>query len=126
MAAAKKVAKKAAKKTVKKAAKKAVKKVAKKAAVKKTVNQPTINPTRKLTSAVIATAALDRLGRPGDRLASAMTAATATVRTNDVTERERIWQRFTGDDWTCFDALPPALRQRLRTAVEKFATVAAG
>ncbi|MCX7380056.1 MAG: DUF6525 family protein [Alphaproteobacteria bacterium] len=43
-----------------------------------------------------------------------MTAATATVRTNDVTERERIWQRFTGDDWTCFDALPPALRQRLR------------
>ena len=55
-----------------------------------------------------------------------MTAATATVRTNDVTERERIWQRFTGDDWTCFDALPPALRRRLRTAVEKFATVAAG
>ena len=28
-------------------------------AVKKTVNQPTINPTRKLTSAVIATAALE-------------------------------------------------------------------
>jgi len=43
-----------------------------------------------------------------------MTAATATGRTNDVTERERIWERFAGDDWTCFDALPPALRQRLR------------
>jgi hypothetical protein len=46
-----------------------------------------------------------------------MTSACATrpaFRSNDVTERERIWHRFAGDDWACFDALPPALRQRLR------------
>lgn len=39
---------------------------------------------------------------------------TAAAGSNDVTERENIWQRFAGDDWSCFDALPPALRQRLR------------
>jgi hypothetical protein len=32
---------------------------------------------------------------------------------NDVTERERLWQRFAGDEWACFDALPPALRRRM-------------
>ncbi|WP_421989583.1 DUF6525 family protein [Roseococcus sp.] len=32
---------------------------------------------------------------------------------NDVTERPRIWRRFGGDDWAAFDALPPAVRQRL-------------
>lgn len=32
---------------------------------------------------------------------------------NDVTERERIWRRFTGDEWAAFDALPPALRRRM-------------
>lgn len=32
---------------------------------------------------------------------------------NDVTERPRLWRRFDGDDWAAFDALPPAVRQRL-------------
>ena len=32
---------------------------------------------------------------------------------NDVTIREQIWRRFDGDDWTAFDALPPAIRRRL-------------
>jgi hypothetical protein len=32
---------------------------------------------------------------------------------NDVTERERIWRRFPGDDWAAFDALPLAVRQRI-------------
>ena len=34
--------------------------------------------------------------------------------TNDVTERARLWRRLAGDDWAAFDALPPAVRQRLR------------
>jgi hypothetical protein len=33
---------------------------------------------------------------------------------NDVTERPRLWRRFSGDDWAAFDALPPRLRQRLQ------------
>lgn len=32
---------------------------------------------------------------------------------NDVTERERMWRRWPGDDWAAFDALPPAIRRRL-------------
>lgn len=32
---------------------------------------------------------------------------------NDVTSRDGWWRRFPGDDWACFDALPPAIRQRL-------------
>lgn len=34
-------------------------------------------------------------------------------RGNDLTAREAIWRRFAGDDWACFDALPPAIRRRL-------------
>jgi hypothetical protein len=33
---------------------------------------------------------------------------------NDVTERERLWRRWPGDDWAAFDALPPAIRRRIR------------
>lgn len=33
---------------------------------------------------------------------------------NDVTIREAIWQRFPGDNWSAFDALPPAVRQRMQ------------
>lgn len=33
---------------------------------------------------------------------------------NDVTARERMWRRFAGDDWAAFDALPPAVRRRMR------------
>lgn len=44
---------------------------------------------------------------------NAFSPPTATTGSNDVTEREQIWQRFTGDDWSCFDALPRALRHRL-------------
>lgn len=33
---------------------------------------------------------------------------------NDVTAREARWRRFAGDDWACFDALPAAVRSRLR------------
>ncbi|WP_240791183.1 DUF6525 family protein [Roseomonas sp. AR75] len=32
---------------------------------------------------------------------------------NDVTERERMWRRWPGDDWAAFDALPPAIRRRI-------------
>lgn len=32
---------------------------------------------------------------------------------NDVTERERIWHRWPGDDWAAFDALPPVIRRRI-------------
>ena len=32
---------------------------------------------------------------------------------NDHTARERMWRRFGGDDWSSFDRLPPAIRQRL-------------
>lgn len=39
---------------------------------------------------------------------------TADEGSNDVTERERIWHRFAGDEWAAFDALPPALRRRMR------------
>jgi hypothetical protein len=34
--------------------------------------------------------------------------------TNDTTERARLWHRFAGDDWAAYDALPPAVRRRLR------------
>lgn len=33
---------------------------------------------------------------------------------NDVTTREGMWRRFGGDDWACFDALPPAIRKRIQ------------
>ncbi|MFC7540370.1 DUF6525 family protein [Siccirubricoccus deserti] len=28
--------------------------------------------------------------------------------------REAIWWRFGGDEWAAFDALPPAIRQRIQ------------
>lgn len=34
--------------------------------------------------------------------------------TNDVTGRRARWHRRPGDDWACYDALPPAIRTRLR------------
>lgn len=40
-------------------------------------------------------------------------ATAPTIDDNDVTERERIWRRWPGDDWAAFDALPPAIRRRL-------------
>lgn len=33
---------------------------------------------------------------------------------NDVTPRERMWRRIQGDDWAAFEALPPAVRSRVR------------
>ncbi|MBE9607050.1 hypothetical protein IAI18_19470 [Acetobacteraceae bacterium H6797] len=33
---------------------------------------------------------------------------------NDVTAREGVWFRHEGDDWACYDALPPAIRRRLQ------------
>jgi hypothetical protein len=33
---------------------------------------------------------------------------------NDVTLREGHWQRWPGDEWACFDALPPGVRHRLQ------------
>jgi hypothetical protein len=33
---------------------------------------------------------------------------------NDGTVRHRIWRQFIGDEWGAFDALPPAVRGRLR------------
>lgn len=33
---------------------------------------------------------------------------------NDGTIRTRIWRRHEGDDWAAFDALPPAIRARMR------------
>ena len=33
---------------------------------------------------------------------------------NDVTERERMWRRFDGDDWAAFDTLPPVVRRRIQ------------
>ncbi|GGC67147.1 hypothetical protein GCM10011504_51450 [Siccirubricoccus deserti] len=33
---------------------------------------------------------------------------------NDRTVREAIWWRFGGDEWAAFDALPPAIRQRIQ------------
>ena len=33
---------------------------------------------------------------------------------NDVTERERIWRRWPGDDWAAFEALPPRIRRRIQ------------
>lgn len=33
---------------------------------------------------------------------------------NDITSRERMWRRFGGDDWACFDALPPMIRNRIQ------------
>ncbi|WP_424812234.1 DUF6525 family protein [Roseococcus sp. YIM B11640] len=33
---------------------------------------------------------------------------------NAVTAREGRWRRWTGDDWAAFDALPPAIRQRIQ------------
>jgi hypothetical protein len=39
---------------------------------------------------------------------------TPLPRANDVTERERIWRRWTGDDWAAFDALPPSVRRRMQ------------
>lgn len=35
-------------------------------------------------------------------------------RMNDITFRERMWRRFGGDDWACFDALPPVIRERIQ------------
>ncbi|MBY0329938.1 MAG: hypothetical protein K2X49_04640 [Acetobacteraceae bacterium] len=36
------------------------------------------------------------------------------ARDNDVTERERIWRRFAGDEWAAFDALPAVIRRRIQ------------
>ncbi|HWX46905.1 MAG TPA: DUF6525 family protein [Roseomonas sp.] len=33
---------------------------------------------------------------------------------NDITLRQDHWRRWSGDEWACFDALPPAVRQRLQ------------
>jgi hypothetical protein len=33
---------------------------------------------------------------------------------NDVTERERMWRRYNGDDWAAYEALPPAVRRRIQ------------
>lgn len=33
---------------------------------------------------------------------------------NDTTLREAHWQRWPGDEWACFDALPQAVRRRLQ------------
>ncbi|WP_245870501.1 DUF6525 family protein [Teichococcus rhizosphaerae] len=33
---------------------------------------------------------------------------------NDTTAREGRWRRWPGDEWACFDALPPAIRQRMQ------------
>ena len=40
--------------------------------------------------------------------------ATDRDRINDGTFRTDIWQRFAGDGWAAFDALPPRIRARLR------------
>jgi hypothetical protein len=32
---------------------------------------------------------------------------------NDITLRPHLWRRHDGDDWAAFDALPPAIRNRL-------------
>ena len=32
---------------------------------------------------------------------------------NERTSRHEIWQRFSGDDWAAFDALPATVRQRV-------------
>ncbi len=34
--------------------------------------------------------------------------------TNDTTRREAHWTRYSGDEWACYDALPPRVRARLR------------
>ncbi|UZO90845.1 Hypothetical protein RMP42_04743 [Roseomonas mucosa] len=33
---------------------------------------------------------------------------------NDNTVREAVWRRWEGDEWACFDALPPAVRRRMQ------------
>lgn len=33
---------------------------------------------------------------------------------NDITLREAHWQRWPGDEWACFDALPATVRRRLQ------------
>jgi hypothetical protein len=33
---------------------------------------------------------------------------------NDITLRQGHWRRWPGDEWDCFDALPPTVRQRLQ------------
>lgn len=33
---------------------------------------------------------------------------------NDVTPREGMWRRIAGNDWAAFEALPPAVRARVR------------
>lgn len=33
---------------------------------------------------------------------------------NDITAREGRWRRWRGDEWACFDALPPAVRRRMQ------------
>ena len=33
---------------------------------------------------------------------------------NDNTVRETAWRRWEGDEWACFDALPPAVRRRMQ------------
>lgn len=39
--------------------------------------------------------------------------AVHTQCSNERTVRHEIWHRFEGDDWSAFDKLPPAIRQRL-------------
>ena len=43
-----------------------------------------------------------------------MQARTFDSHTNDVTLREDHWRRHAGDDFACYDALPPRIRARLR------------
>jgi hypothetical protein len=33
---------------------------------------------------------------------------------NDMTCRQDQWHRWPGDEWACFDALPPSVRRRLQ------------
>jgi Family of unknown function (DUF6525) len=38
----------------------------------------------------------------------------ATKVGNDFEFRHQLWRRYHGDEWAAFEALPPAVRQRLR------------
>jgi len=37
-----------------------------------------------------------------------------TLSENDITARDGAWFRYEGDDWQCYDALPPAIRRRMQ------------
>lgn len=46
--------------------------------------------------------------------ASCALASGTVMSGNDVTFRQDHWRRWPGEEWACFDALPPAVRQRLQ------------